>query len=153
MWKELSSPWEWKRYDMILAGINLWYFPFNLFPYLHSSQVKSGYNFSNIRKTSLDILLEELKWDTLPKTSIEPIQKKILQILEKEQILKTLYTPKIDILIDKNIKNTSLQEYIPNKSLRSEIFNNMYILDKKIINFENKSLKNFLIFIIEKLND
>ena len=142
-----------KDYYMILAGINLWYFPFNLFPYLHSSQVKNWYNFSNIRKTSLDILLEELKGDTLQKTRIEPIQKKVLQILEKEQILKTLYTPKISILIDKNIKNTSLKEYIPNKSLRSEILSNMYILDKKIINFENKSPINFLTFIIKKLND
>jgi RAB protein geranylgeranyltransferase component A len=138
---------------MILAGINLWYFPFNLFPYLHSSQVKNWYNFSNIRKTSLDILLEELKWDTLPNTRIEPIQSKVLQILEKEQILKTLYTPKTSILIDKNIKNTQLKEYIPNKSIRSEILSNMYILDKKIINFENKSLKNFLSFLIKKLND
>jgi hypothetical protein len=97
--------------------------------------------------------LEELKGDTLQKTRIEPIQKKVLQILEKEQILKTLYTPKISILIDKNIKNTSLKEYIPNKSLRSEILSNMYILDKKIINFENKSPINFLTFIIKKLND
>jgi hypothetical protein len=138
---------------MILAGINLGYFPFNLFPYFHSSQVKNWYNFSNIRKTSLDILLEELKWDTLPRTRIEPIQKKVLEILEKEQVIKTLYTPKINILIDKNIKNTTLKQYLPNKSLRSEILSNMYILDKKIINFENKSLKDFLTFIIKKLND
>lgn len=142
-----------KEYDMILAGINLGYFPFNLFPYFHSSQVKNWYNFSNIRKTSLDILLEELKWDTLPRTRIEPIQKKVLEILEKEQVIKTLYTPKINILIDKNIKNTTLKQYLPNKSLRSEILSNMYILDKKIINFENKSLKDFLTFIIKKLND
>jgi len=140
-----------KEYDMILAWINLGYFPFNLFPYLHSSQVKNWYNFNNIKRTSLDILLEELKWDVLSKTRIEPIQKKVLKILEKEQIIKTLYTPKINILIDKNIKNTKLKEYIPNRSLRSEILNNMYFLDKKTINFENKSVKTFFSFIFSKM--
>jgi len=29
-----------------------------MFPYLHSSQIESGYNFSNIKNLNLDILLE-----------------------------------------------------------------------------------------------
>jgi hypothetical protein len=48
-----------KDYDMILVGINLGYFDYNLFPYLHSSQIKTGFNLGKIKKLSLDILLEE----------------------------------------------------------------------------------------------
>ncbi len=125
---------EEKSYDMILSWINLWYFSYNLFPYLHSSQVKNWYNFSKIRKTSLDILLEDLKSSILNKTTIEEVQVKIIEILKKEQILKTLYTPKINLLVDKKIKDTYLPKNISNKSLRSEIYNNAHIKEKKIIN-------------------
>jgi hypothetical protein len=76
-----------------------------------------------------------------------------LDIFRKEQVIKTLYTPKISLLVDKNIKNNGIKEYMPNTSLRSEILNESYILDKKIINFENKSLVGFFSFILKKLND
>jgi hypothetical protein len=45
----------------MLAGINTGYFDFNIFPYFHSSQAQLGYNFANVKKLSIDILLEELK--------------------------------------------------------------------------------------------
>jgi len=137
-------------YDMILTWINLWYFSYNLFPYLHSSQVKDWYNFSHIRKTSLDILLEDLKWWILNKAKIEENQDKIIDILKKEQIIKTLYTPKINLLIDKKIKDIYLPSNIPNKSLRSEIYNSAHIKEKKTINMENKNVVGFLKYIINK---
>ena len=141
-------------YDMIVWWINLWYFDFNIFPYFHSSQAKNGYNFSNIRKTSLDIILEELKWNIKSKEEIIILEKKVLDILKKEQIIKTLYTPKIKLLVDKNIKNSSLSRYnIPNKSIRSEILNNSYIIEEKIINFENKWSLNFIKFLLKKFNE
>lgn len=142
---------EEKSYDMILTWINLWYFSYNLFPYFHSSQVKNGYNFSKIRKTSLDILLEELKWWILNKTKIEEIEKKIIDILKKEQIVKTLYTPKINLLVDKKIKDAYLSANIPNKALRSNIYDNSHIKEKKIINLNNKNIINFFNYIISKL--
>jgi len=52
--------------------------------------------------------------------------------------MSTLYTPKINLLIDKNIKNISLPKYLPNKSLRSDFLNNAYKNEKKIVKFENK---------------
>ena len=120
LWKTIINK---NSYDMILAWINLWYFDYNIFPYFHSSQAKSGYNFSNIKKTSLDILLEDLKsiWDN------KETKEKILEILKNEQIIKTLYTPKLSLLIDKNIKNTIVSEKMIDKSDRKNIFNNIYI--------------------------
>jgi len=138
-------------YDMVLTWVNLWYFDFNIFPYFHSSQSKNWYNFSNVKKTSLDILLEELKSNILSDEKIKENQKKILEILKEEQVIKTLYTPKINLLVDKNLKNELIYDKIPNKYLRSYILNSSYIKEDKIINFENKSIINFVKFIFKKL--
>ncbi|QFR39693.1 hypothetical protein A9Q91_05735 [Candidatus Gracilibacteria bacterium 28_42_T64] len=140
-------------YDIILAGVHLGHFNYNIFPYFHSSQVKSGYNFTSIRKTSLDILLEELKGDINSVGQIEKIEKKVLDIISNEQVISTLYTPKINLLIDKNIKNIHLPTYLPHKSLRSSFLNTAYKKEKKIVKFENKSTINFFKFLLEKINE
>lgn len=141
------------KYDMLLTWVNLWYFDYNIFPYFHSSQVKNWYNFSNIKKTSLDILLEDLKSNIKTPEEITNIQSKVLQILQNEQVIKTLYTPKLNLLIDKNIKNVTINDQLINKSSRKEIFDSMYIKEEKIINFENKWFFDFFSFLFQKLND
>lgn len=144
---------ETQRYDMLLAGVNLWYFDSNIFPYFHSGQVEKWYNFSNYKKRSLDLLLEELRWNILSKVKIEELEKKVLDILRQEQITKVLYTPIINNLVDKNIKNYSLEKYIPNKELRIEALNNSFILEKKIIKTKDKTFVGFLKFLFTGLND
>lgn len=141
------------KYDMILTWVNLGIFDYNIFPYFHSSQVKNGYNFSNLKKTSLDILLEDLKSEIKTPEETKKIQEKVLDILKKEEIVKTLYTPKINLLIDKNIKNIVYPEVLVNKSARKDIYNYLYTKDEKIINFENKWIWNFFNFLFKKLND
>lgn len=141
-----------EKYDMLLTWVNLWYFNYNIFPYFHSSQVKNWYNFSQIKKTSLDILLEELKSETLWEEELEKIENKILDILKKEQVVKTLYTPKINLLIDKNIKNVNIEDKLSNKSLRKVLFNDIYIKEQKNINFENKWIIDFFNYLIGKIN-
>lgn len=146
LWKTITDK---SSYDIIIAWINLWYFDYNIFPYFHSSQAKSWYNFSNIKKTSLDILLEDLKsiWDK------KETKEKILEILKNEQIIKTLYTPKINLLIDKNIKNIIVPEKLTDKTDRRIIFNNMYVKWENIINFKDKWALKFINFLYKKLND
>ena len=143
---------EKNKYDMLLTWVNLGYFDQNIFPYFHSSQVKNGYNFSNIKKTSLDILLEELKSDIQTPEYTDKVIKKILDILRKEQVIKTLYTPKINLLIDKNIKNINIPDKLVNKSAREDIYNSIYIKEEKIINFKNKWFFDFFNFLFKKLN-
>jgi len=138
-------------YDIMLAGVNLWYFDDNIFPYFHSSQVKNGYNFSQIRKTSLDILLEELKSDIVNADRAADIKKKIINILNEEKVIKTLYTPNVYLLVDKKIKNIRFPEYVPFWSLRWNVLDNIYIQEKKYIQFENKSVWAFFKFLAEKI--
>ncbi|MBB1564974.1 hypothetical protein HG430_002945 [Candidatus Gracilibacteria bacterium] len=157
----VSSPFDLKdlakimsnkdEYDMILAGIHLGYLNSNLFPYLHSSQAKTGYNFSNIRKTSLDLLVEELKENIYTEEKTLEIEKKVLDILRNEQVLKTLYTPKINLLVDKNIKIEKAYSSLPYKSERSSILENAYIKEEKILDLTDKSFIGFFKFLLEKL--
>lgn len=136
-----------KPYDMILAGINLGYFDYNLFPYFHSSQIKNGYNFSQFKKLSLDILLEEAKSTSHHAEKIAELEKKILEILREEQFVKTLYTPIMRNLVDKNIKNYSLKPYLYDDTLRFEWLKSAYVDEKKIINLENKGVVWFFSFL------
>lgn len=157
----VSSPFDLKdlakimsnkdEYDMILAWIHLWYLNSNLFPYLHSSQAKTWYNFSNIRKTSLDLLVEELKENIYTEEKTLEIEKKVLDILRNEQVLKTLYTPKINLLVDKNIKIEKAYSSLPYKSERSSILENAYIKEEKILDLTDKSFIGFFKFLLEKL--
>lgn len=138
-------------YDMILTWLNLWYFKFNIFPYFHSSQASNWYNFSNIKRTSLDLLLEDLKSNIYWEDKTIEIKEKILNILKEEQVVKTLYTPKINLLVDKNLKNTNTINYLPNTSLRWYILNSIYIREDRSIVFENKNIAWFLKFLFKKL--
>lgn len=151
--KDLSSIMaEKNKYDMILAGIHLWYLDSNLFPYFHSSQVKTGFNFSSLRKTSLDLLLEELKENILTDERKETLKNKILEILENEQVLKTLYTPKINLLVDSNnIKIDKKYEFLPYKSERSSILESLYIKEEKVLTLKWKSLSGFFKFLAKKI--
>lgn len=139
------------EYDMILTWVNLWYFEFNIFPYFHSSQASAWYNFTNIKRTSLDLLLEELKSNIVHDEKVKELEEKVLDILKEEQVVKTLYTPKINLLVDKNLKVWKVYEKIPSKYLRSYILDSSYTKDEKEIDFANKSIFWFFSFIFKKL--
>jgi len=139
------------NYDMILAGVNLGYFPQNIFPYFHSSQVENGYNFTNIKKTSLDIYLEELKSDIYTPEEQIQLEQKILDILKDEQVVKSLYTPIEHLMVDKSIKNTPFPEQLVNKSLRNYLYDRLYTNEKKVMNLENKNFINYIKYLSQKI--
>lgn len=151
---EMLSSWN-KDYDIILIWINLWYFDFNIFPYFHSSQVKNWYNFANIKKPWLDYVLEDLKSKILSDSKIEDLKVKVLELLKEEQVIKTIFTPVLYNLVDNNIKNYKLEEFIPSSIVRKNSIYNAYVKSEKNINFEEKSFSNFLSFITQilKKND
>lgn len=142
---------EKKNYDLLITGINLWYFDFNVFPYFHSSQVKSWYNFSKIKKITFDQYLEELKSKNLPIDKIIELEKNIIEILKKEAITKTLYTPLYSNLVDKNIQGYNLKNYLPSAKYRFDPLITSYILKKSIINYDNKNFNNFFKYLIKIL--
>lgn len=139
------------EYHMMFLGINLGYFPSNIFPYLHSSQVENGYNITNFSKLSLDILLEELKGNNLSIEKRKELEEKVLEILSEENIMEILYTPKLHLLVDKNIRDFSLPAYLPDDSLRSQALLKSYLSEKKSIDFKHKSVGGFFKFLFSSL--
>lgn len=148
LWKVLS---EKNKYDILLTGVYLWYFEHNLFPFLHSSQAENRNNYAKLKKTSLDLLLEELKEKVLTPEQVLEIRKKISKILDEESALKTLYTPKNNLLIDKNIKVEKTYNFLPSKYARSNIIESSYVKKEEIINIKWKSMSWFLRFIFKSL--
>lgn len=138
-------------YDMIVLGINLGYFDSNIFPYFHSSQAENGYNLWNYKKLSLDILLEELKSNNLSITKREELEIKLLDILSKESIIKVFYTPKINLLVDKNIKSFELPNFLPDSKHRYFPLLESYLSEKRIINKEWKWVFDFFRYLIAQL--
>jgi hypothetical protein len=99
----------------------------------------------------LDLLLEELKSNILNEEKVVELESKVLDILKEEQVIKTLYTPKDNLLVDKNLKIERAYERLPARYLRSYVLNYSYTKDEKIVNYENKSFVSFFKFIFRKL--
>lgn len=140
-----------KEYDMILVWVNLWSFDFNLFDYFHSSQAKAAYNLSNIKRIDLDIALESLSSSIQNEEKINSLKKQVLDILKQEQIIKTIESPYLHYLVDKNIKKVNSTNKLPDTSYRFLWLKRAYIIENKQINWSNKGLGSFIFFIIESL--
>ena len=143
---------EWKKnYDLLLTWVNLSYFDFNIYPYYHSSQIEKWYNFSNFRKLDLDIVLEELKSKILPDDKKLLLEKKVLNIIKENNLSKTLYTPLLSNLVDKNIKWYSLSKEIPEDFYRFEPIYKSYVNEDKKAITDNKGFLWYIKFLINTL--
>jgi len=148
LWKYISSWDTANSYDMILAWINLWYFDFNIYPYFHSSQAKLWYNFSNIKKLSLDIILEDINSNKIQKEWLVEKKNNALKIIKDEQVIKTLYTPLLNLLIDKNINNKIGKQSISSWQIdRVSYLSEIYINEKKEIYYKDKWPLDFIKFL------
>ena len=139
------------NYDMILVWLNLGYFNYDLFPYLHSSQVKTWYNLANFQKSSLDESLELLRERTLSSEEEKAEKEKIVKLLQEEQIMKSIYQPNERLLVDRNIKNFRFWEYLPNFNERINYIEWIYTIEEKKPQLEEKSASWFISFLFSQL--
>lgn len=129
-----------KEYSMILTGINLGLFDYNIFPFLHSGQAEKGFNFAKLKNIPLDILLEKLKSSQLNSESLKYLQSQILEILKKENVFVPLYSPYNYYFIDKNLKQLKKVPVLPYSSSLYDTAENIYIKEQFTIKFEGKSV-------------
>ncbi|MDD5198075.1 MAG: ABC transporter substrate-binding protein [Candidatus Gracilibacteria bacterium] len=129
-----------KQYSMILTGINLGLFDYNIFPFLHSGQAEKGFNFAKLKNITLDILLERLKSSQINSDSLKFIQSQILEILKKENVFVPLYSPHNTFFIDKNLKQLRTAQVLPYSSSLYDIGENMYLKEEFTIKFEGKNI-------------
>lgn len=143
--------WE-KNYDIVILWLDLWYFPQNIYPYFHSSQAKSWYNFSWVKNLDLDIILENLKSEVLSNEKILDLEKKSIEIFSLKQIFKPLYLKSNIVLVDNNIKNFILSQNTPSDLVINEALLDSYIVSDRKIDFSKKSLKWFYEFVKKAFN-
>lgn len=151
---------EWKRnYDLLLVWINLSYFKSDINIYYHSKiysdkekgWIKNPYNFSWYIWLDMDIPLEELKWSILSEDIIKLSEKKILEVIRRENLSKTLFTPLLYNLVDKNIKWYKLNKEIPEDMHRFESLNKSYVKKEKEINTDDKNFSWYIKFLFKIL--
>lgn len=82
-------------YDIVLAGVNLGFFHYNILPFFHSGQIKNGFNISRIRNATLDAtmekLIDRLYYNSPDKLRI--LETEIQKILDAESLFFPLGTP------------------------------------------------------------
>lgn len=124
---------------MILTGINLGLFDYNIFPFLHSGQAEKGFNFAKLKNIALDILLEKLKSSQLNSDSLKYVESQILEILKKENAFVPLYSPYNTFFADKSIKQLKTAPVLPYSSSLYDIGENMYTKEKLTMKLEGKN--------------
>lgn len=88
-------------YDIVLAGVNLGLFHYNVLPFFHSGQIKNGFNISRIRNATLDSTMEKLVerlYYNAP-DRLRTIEAEIQKILDSESVLFSLGTPEESLYI------------------------------------------------------
>jgi len=136
-----------KDYDLILAGIDLGFYDFNIYSYFHSGQAKWGYNFSSIREQKLDQILGSLKSQLFPAKKQEEMEQQAINLLRDEQIIKTLYSKDNVVYIDKNIRNITIASHYPSPLGITQSILDSYVVSDKTIQFAHKWFSNFVSFI------
>jgi hypothetical protein len=138
-----------KNYDLLITGINLGLFEYNIAPFFHSGQAKTGFNFSKLKNLSLDMLLEELKSRQLETETLKSTEAKILDILKSEAVIKTFYSPYNTVYIDRNLKNTTFVDNMPYAYCVYDVIQNGYIKENREMITTNKNLFGFFQWILQ----
>ncbi len=141
-----------ETYNILLAWISLWYFESNLSKYFYSWQIEKWINFSKIRGSKFDSILEDLKSIDINNTDkIRELENSVIKTLERENVFKPIYSPYYSNLILKNIEWYNLPEILPSDIYRFDPIAKSYILKEKIINNNEKNIFWFIKFIINNL--
>lgn len=141
--EDIVKKWD-KTYDMILTWVNHWFYYYNIAPFFHSWQAKEWFNFSKLKSTPLDLLLEKLKSSTLTEEKLRAIEKESIEVLKNDAVVKTFYSPYSVFYVDKNLKNVNRVEMLPYSYYTYDTIKNSYIMEKWIINYSEKNFFNFI---------
>ncbi len=143
--KDMQNIVKWQKdYDMLLVWVNHWLFDYNIFSFFYSGQAKVGFNFSKIKDISLDMLLEKLKSSQLEDEKLAQIKKETFDLLKRNAIVKTFYSPYSFFYIDKNIKDIVNVSTLPYRYYSYDIIKNAYIKEDRLIDFNKKSFSGFI---------
>jgi hypothetical protein len=128
-----------KEYDLLLTGVNLGLMGYNVFPFFHSGQAQTGFNFTKVKNPSLDALLEELKSKDLGETGLKSARERILAILKREAVVLTLSRPIVPYSIDRAVRNAKIVGTLPSSPYLFDMLEGAYIKESRLADFKTKS--------------
>lgn len=89
-------------------------------------------------------MLEKLKSSQLNSDSLKFIQSQILEILKKENVFMSLYSPYNTLYLDKTLKQIISVPVLPYSSSLYDISENMYVKESLDFKWNNKNMSGFI---------
>lgn len=116
------------KYDIVLSGINLGLFHYNILPFFHSGQVKEGFNISRIRSTSLDTIMERISEQlyTSSPDKLRALETSAQKILEQEHVIFPLASPYEYIKSKDTVLGFTPPEFLPGREIFVDVLSNSY---------------------------
>ncbi len=116
------------KYDIVLSGINLGLFHYNILPFFHSGQVKEGFNISRIRSTSLDTIMERISEQlyTASPDKLRALETSAQKILEQEHVVFPLASPYEYIKSKDTVLGFTVPEFLPGREIFVDVLSKSY---------------------------
>jgi hypothetical protein len=129
-------------YDIIFSGVHLGLFYYNVSPFLHSNQIKTGYNIPRLKDTTLDTLVTRLT-DRLyynAPDKLRDIQINIQKIMERESIIFTFGSPYEFLKTKETILGLKIPEFMAGREMLIDILSRGYFKEGFKRSSEPKSI-------------
>lgn len=145
---EQTSP-----YDIVLAGVNLGLFHYNILPFFHSGQIKNGFNISRIRNATLDATMEKLiaKLYYNSPDKLRAIETEIQKILESEAVFFPLGTPEESWYIKNYVLGVSPSSFFSGKEMMFDILSKSYFKEGYKRSSDSKTISWFFLWLKNEL--
>ncbi len=140
-------------YDIVLTGINLGLFHYNILPFFHSGQVKWGYNISRTRNSTLDSIMERMTEQLYfgSPDKLRNYENNAEKILEQEAVFYPLVSPYEYIIAKDTVLWLSVPEFIPGRELLVEILSKSYFKQGYKRSEEQKTFPGFFVWLKNEL--
>ncbi len=140
-----------KTYDMLLTGVHLGTLGYNIFPFFHSGQAESGFNFSKIKSIPLDVELETLKSRFQKGEDLASVQETIRTLVHKEHAVLPYYASYRTWYVDRNLENIPSPELLPSSAHLVELTRDSSIIRRYGIEWDMKTGTDFFSWISESI--
>lgn len=129
-------------YDIVLTGVNLGLFYYDVGSFLHSNQIKNGYNMARIKDSALDTLLsrltDRLYYDAPDR--LRDIQINIQKILEREFVIYTFGSPYEFMGTKNTLRGIKIPEFLAGREMLIDIMSRWYFKEGYKLSSEPKSV-------------
>lgn len=140
-------------YDIVLAGVNLGLFHYNIVPFFHSGQIKNGFNISRIRNATLDSTMEKLieKLYYNAPDRLRAIETEIQKILESESIFFPIGTPEESWYVKNYVLWVRPPSFFPGKEMMFDLIAKSYFKEGYQRSSEPKTVLWFFLWLKNEL--